>query len=322
MVESLKPTLDNTHLASFSLSRNDEELLITADTIVPGVHYFAEIDAHLIGQKLAAVNLSDIAAMGGTPRATVLQISGYDPTVLKDALWLREFSEGLRDELERYHVQLLGTSFSHGPPTFTLQLLGTVPKGKALRRDGAKTGDTLFLTGTVGDAALALALGLRDERTGFKSLIAKRLHRPEPRVNMGQALRGIANSAIDISDGLAGDAEHIASRSGVGAVLIADKIPRSIAFNTLIGAKEPLAFCLYGGDDYELLFTTPADRRPEVEWVAQSVQCPVTAIGTMSNEHQGVWLEQPDGVLSKITPSGYRHFTPQRNNSSSVGKSH
>ena len=319
MVESLKPILDDTHLASFSLNRDDEELLITADTMVPGVHYFAEINAHWVGHKLAAVNLSDIAAMGGTPRAAILQISGYDPAVLRDILWLREFGEGLRNVLERYHVQLLGTSFSRGSPTCTLQLLGTTPKGNALRRDGAKAGDTLFLTGTVGDAALALALGLRDEKIGPKSLIAKRLNQPEPRVDMGQALSGLANAAIDISDGLAGDTGHITSRSGMGAVLIADKIPRSTAFNTLIGTKEPLAFCLYGGDDYELLFTAPADRHPEVEWVAQSVQCPVTAIGTMSNERQGVWLEEPKGVLSKITSSGYRHFATH--SPSSVPKS-
>ncbi|MCH9673654.1 MAG: thiamine-phosphate kinase [Gammaproteobacteria bacterium] len=308
MFERLGIALGGEHLAPIEVCTPNEQLLVTADTMVPDVHYFADIEAGSVGHKLAAVNLSDIAAMGGEPKAAILQLSGFDPSAPHDVVWLGEFAKGLFGLLDAFEVKLLGTTAHRGGTPLTLQLLGTVPTGTALRRDQAEPGDLIFVTGTLGDAALALGLELRDEQSGLESLVASRLHRPTPRVAVGQALRGIASAAIDISDGLASDLGHIVSRSQVGALIMASVLPRSVSFNTLIGPRDPLSLCLHGGDDYELLFTAPERARDEVQRIAQRLDCPITEIGRLSSDYEGVWIRQHNGTTVHLPAGGYQHF--------------
>lgn len=307
MLDRLKLALGGDHFLPQSIAGPSEDLLVTCDTMVPGVHYFADVDAVWVGRKLAAVNLSDIAAMGGTPKAALLQVSGVDPAAPQGALWLDEFARGLFEWLDSHDVSLLGTSVSRGAPVHTLQLIGSVSRGDSLRRDLAQVGDRIFVSGTIGDAALALALELRPDTAGLESLISARLHHPSPRVKLGRSLLGIATAAIDISDGLAGDLGHITNRSAVGAILRTDSLPRSVAFNTLIGVRDPVHLCLTGGDDYELCFTAPASAAARLSAISEELDIPITEVGEITQE-RGIILEYANGTRTPLESTGYQHF--------------
>ena len=218
------------------------ELAITTDTMVEDVHFFSGIDPKLLGHKLLAVNLSDLAAMGAKPTSVTLALTL--PEVNEN--WLKGFSEGFLSLANQFSVDLIGGDTSSGKLTLTVQALGMVPKGQAMLRSGAKVGDYIFVTGWLGDAGLGLKIEKGFSCSSPNSAL-KQLHRPFPRVNEGLAIRGHANACIDISDGLASDLEHILKQSHVGAMIDWDKLPLSKMVRSYIEKTGELANAINGG---------------------------------------------------------------------------
>ena len=260
------------------------QLAISSDMLVEGRHFFADVDPQTLGHKALAVNLSDLAACGATPLAFTLALAL--PNI--NYAWLQGFSNGLWALAEQHGCELIGGDTTQGPLTICITVFGEVPRGQALLRSGARVGDDLYVSGTLGDARLALDALLGKASLGPEALTQarRRLEQPTPRVALGQALRGIATSAIDISDGLAGDLGHLLKASAVGAWIDASIAINLIAGNTLkacrsglFDAQKTLAYVLAGGDDYELAFTAPASGRAGVEAAAQASQTRVTRIG-------------------------------------------
>ena len=276
-----------------------EALVVTIDTLVAGVHFLADGDPQALGHKLLAVSLSDLAAMGASPAWATLALTLPEP----DEAWLESFCRGLFELASEYEVALVGGDTTRGPLTLTLQAAGHVPPELALRRAGARPGDAVCVTGTLGDAALALAPP-GDLQAGEADFLQQRLDRPTPRVATGLALRGLATAAIDLSDGLAADLGHVLEASGVGASLDLVRLPLSPPLRRLADMGDwthPLA----GGDDYELCFTLPAARLAELETLDCGVD--VTRIGTVEAE-PGLRLVAPDGSPYTLTRAGYDHF--------------
>ena len=288
------------------------ELAVSVDMLVEGRHFLADTDPEHLGHKTLAVNLSDIAAMGATPRWALL--AGALPD--SDPAWLAAFARGFHALADAHGIDLVGGDTTRGPRNLCVTILGETPAGKALRRDGARSGDDLYVSGTLGDAALALAvLGGRSvlDQAALASARA-RLETPEPRIALGIALRGIASAAIDVSDGLTGDLGHVLARSRVGARVVLTAIPRSNALAAkLAGAERALALeCLLaGGDDYELLFTAPASAAPLVDAVAKKLALPLTRIGSIA-ESGGLVVVDEHGVALPAIPRAYDHFAAPR----------
>lgn len=280
------------------------QLAISSDMLVEARHFFSDVDPRKLGHKCLAVNLSDLAAMGAKPIAFTLALSL--PTVNEQ--WLAPFAEGLLGLADQYQCELIGGDTTQGPLTICITIFGEVPNGAALRRDGAQAGDDIWVSGSLGDARLALA-GYRDELTLDHATLehaAQRLHSPSPRVEFGLALRGIAHSAIDISDGLIGDLGHILTRSNLGATLNADALP--------VGAmlqQQPRTlrhqYALAGGDDYELCFTAAPTRHHEVQAAAQQANIAVTRIGTIDTM-LGLRLTDASGAALESHPLSFDHF--------------
>ncbi|MBL8383594.1 MAG: thiamine-phosphate kinase, partial [Burkholderiales bacterium] len=234
------------------------ETVVTTDLLASGTHFLADTDPRRLGHKALAVNLSDLAAMGATPRYFLLALA------LPEARteWIEPFAAGMFALAERHGVELIGGDTTRGALTICITAIGEVPDGQAIRRDGAASGDDVWVSGTLGDAALGL-LALRGEAMldgAERAFCVGRLESPEPRVDLGLALRGVATSMVDLSDGLAGDLAHIARRSGLSARLNADALPFSFAVLGQ-GRERRLRCALAGGDDYELCFTAPVDAR-------------------------------------------------------------
>jgi thiamine-monophosphate kinase len=283
-----------------------QHLAVTLDTLVAGVHFFADADPEGIGHKALAVNLSDLAAMGATPAWITLALTLSEA----DAGWLDRFCRGLFGLADRYAVQLVGGDTTHGPTTvITLQAHGFVPPGSALRRDGAKPGDGIYVTGTPGDAGLALAAAFGNAMIveEYQAYVRGRLERPEPRIAEGAALRGIASAAIDISDGLAQDLGHILERSAVGARLEVDRLPLSPALVASLDRDTAMRTALAGGDDYELCFTVPPERASQLDSVAATWDCRRTRVGVIEPE-PGLRLIRADGSAFPLERLGYDHF--------------
>ena len=288
------------------LPPGDQQLVVTLDALVADVHFFADADPEGIGHKALAVNLSDLAAMGATPAWATLAL------VLPraDEAWLARFCRGLFALAERHGMQLVGGDTTRGPTTvITLQAHGFVPPGSALRRDGAKPGDGIYVTGTPGDAGLALAVayGKTTVAAAHRDYLQARLERPQPRIAQGLALRGIASAAIDISDGLAQDLGHILERSGVGARLEVDRLPLSPALLASSDRRAALAVALSGGDDYELCFTAPPERVARLESAALGWDCRCTRIGAITAE-PGLRLVGAESSAFHLERLGYDHF--------------
>jgi len=283
-----------------------QQLVATMDTLVADVHFFAHVDPASLGHKALAVNLSDLAAMGATPAWIMLALTLPDA----DEDWLERFCQGLFALADRYDVQLIGGDTTHGPATLiTLQAQGFTPPGLALRRNGAQPDDEIYVTGTPGDAGLALAAAfgravVAPEDRGY---LQQRLERPEPRIAQGLALRGIASAAIDISDGLAQDLGHILQRSGVGAQLEVDRLPLSPALVASLDRDAALRTALASGDDYELCFTVPPDRAALLAAAAAAWNCRCTGIGRITQE-PGLQLRRADGSAFLLERLGYDHF--------------
>jgi thiamine-monophosphate kinase len=277
------------------------------DTLVAGVHFFANADPAGLGHKALAVNLSDLAAMGATPAWATLAL-----TMLKaDEDWLERFCEGLFALADHYEMQLVGGDTTHGPATIiTIQAHGFAPPGQTLRRDGAQPDDGIYVTGTPGDAGLALAaaFGKIVVAPEYRGYLQQRLEYPEPRIAQGLALRGIASAAIDISDGLAQDLGHILQRSGVGAQLEVDRLPLSRALAASLDRDAALRTALASGDDYELCFTAPPDQAALLTAVAAAWNCRCTGIGIITEE-PGLQLRRADGSAFPLERAGYDHFS-------------
>jgi thiamine-monophosphate kinase len=282
---------------------DDMELAVSTDMLVSGTHFFPEADPFLLGHKTLAVNLSDLAAMGVVPRWATLALS----LPSADADWLRSFSAGFFALADEYSVELVGGDTTRGPLNLSVTIMGEVPRGKALRRSGAQAGDDIWVSGTLGEAALGLAhlqgkIALPEDA---RVCCLAALHQPQPRVALGLELLGIANSAIDISDGLLADLKHILECSHVGAEIEFDAIPTAVPHDI---DETLFRHCvLSGGDDYELCFTAAAAKRSEIEAAALKLQLPLTRIGSIIAGHDCT-VRAADGSVMTTKENGYDHF--------------
>ena len=254
----------------------NEEIAITSDMLVEGRHFFAGANPELLGRKALAVNLSDLAAMGARPLGFTLAIAL--PAVNK--AWLKAFSKGLFATAKEYSCPLIGGDTTAGPLTISITAFGTAPAGKAIRRSGAKPGDDIWVSGTVGDARLALAALRHEINLPAEDLqeIEHRMHQPTPRVELGIQLRNIASAALDVSDGLLGDLGHILRQSQVDAEIQLDRLPKSITLQKQ-DAQIQNQFASCGGDDYEICFTAPSSEREKIQALSESLELPLTIIG-------------------------------------------
>jgi thiamine-monophosphate kinase len=275
--------------------------------LVSGTHFLPDTDPFQLGWKTLAVNLSDLAAMGAKPRWVTL--AGSLPTA--DERWIAAFADGLFACVGRYGVDLVGGDTTRGPLSITVTAHGLVPHGAALRRSGARVGDDIWVSGTLGDAAAGLALLQRSspERIGAveRAQLLARLHRPTPRIALGIALRGIASACIDVSDGLTADLDHLSRASDVGAELELAALPTSEALRALDPSMRE-AFQLGGGDDYELCFTAPTKHSDRIRAAAASTDTRVKCIGDIHGGG-GLRVRSADRMLREIKPVGYEHFT-------------
>jgi len=272
----------------------DKELVITTDTLVENVHFLKTTPPNNLGYKALAVNLSDLAAMGATPAWVTMNLTLPE----KNMAWLTDFSQGFFLLADKYSIQLIGGDLTQGPLSITISAYGFVPTGTALRRDGANPGDLIYVTHTVGNAAGALAQ-LQSKQVPDKFLLSC-LEKPHPRVAIGHSLRGVASAAIDISDGVIADLQHILKRSGVGAKVNVDDLPLSSNLLAIFGKDKSLVFGLTGGDDYELCFTLPAQYKNALDF-------PCTCIGIIT-EDQEYLLQHRDGSVYQTQITGYQHF--------------
>lgn len=281
------------------------ELAVTTDMLVEGTHFLPGTDPRDLGWKTLAVNLSDLAAMGARPRWGLLALS----LPSADEAWLAAFAEGLHACAREFDVDLIGGDTTRGPLNLCVTAIGEVPAGQALRRNGAREGDDIWISGQPGLAALGLAQlqGRLDLPPRWQPLCIKRLQAPRPRVQLGQALRLLAHAAIDVSDGLLADLGHIARSSNLQARLILNQLPHLPAGVDRATALDAL---LAGGDDYELCFTAPASQRLALGCLATDLDVPLWRIGRMeaANPLGAVLLMDADGQVIPWDRQGYDHF--------------
>jgi len=280
-------------------------LAVSSDMLVSGTHFFPDADPFLLGHKTLAVNLSDMSAMGAVPRWATLAISLPDAN---DA-WLEKFSAGFFTLANQHGVELIGGDTTRGPLNLCVTIIGEVPQGGALLRSGAQAGDDIWVSGVLGDAALALAhlQGRIVLKEAVFAACAPALHQPQPRVALGLALRGIAHSAIDISDGLLADLGHILDGSNVAAEIGFARLPVSSSLRAC-GEPSLVKQCaLSGGDDYELCFTAPAARHAELLDISARLALPLTCIGKVVAGH-GCIVQDASGNQINVEADGYDHF--------------
>lgn len=296
--------------AAILRARDGHEVVVTKDAVVAGVHFLENESPEGVAARALRVNLSDLAAMGARPTAYFMAL------MLPDSLradWLGRFVDQLAADQDTYGIVLAGgdTVATPGPLALTITALGEVPAGTALTRGGAQPGDDIYVSGTIGDATLGLAIAkdelVLDDVSDRDSLVT-RYRLPAPRIALGQALRGIANAAIDISDGLIADLDHICATSGVGADVALAAIPLSRPARRLIG-RDPawVERVLSGGDDYELIFTAPSGAAPRVLAAAAGCGVVVAGIGRIT-DGSGVRLFDDDGVPQVFEARGWSHF--------------
>ena len=296
------------------------QLAISSDMLVEGRHFFADVDPAALGHKALAVNLSDLAACGAKPLAFTLALAL--PHV--DTAWLAPFSRGLLALADAHGCELVGGDTTQGPLNICITVFGEVPvvngRSQALLRSGARAGDDVYVSGTLGNARLALEVmrGTLSVPAPVLAAARLRLEQPSPRVALGMALRGIATAAIDVSDGLLGDLGHLLKQSGAGATIDTATAINLIAlsaygdctnriFDAEIKPEQRLGWVLAGGDDYELLFTAPASVRASVAAAARSSQTAVTRIGRIDSE-RGLRLIDAQGQAVTNTYTSFDHF--------------
>ena len=278
------------------------QLVVTADTLNDGVHFPRGTSPADVGWKALAVNLSDLASMGAEPAWCTLSLS----LPQSDPAWIEGFLDGFLDLAEQHGIALVGGDTTRGPLSIAVTAMGLVEPGRALRRDGARVGDEVWVTGTLGDAAGGLALLDREAVPALRA----RLDRPTPRVAAGRALAGIATACVDVSDGLLADLGHVCARSHVAARIDVDALPASAALLEAIGEADRIALQAGGGDDYELCFTAPADAGADIGAVSAQLGLRITRIGRI------VVGEGVHPVDAKSQPwssprRGYDHFAEQ-----------
>ena len=283
-----------------------EQLVVSTDTLVAGVHFPVGLDAEHIAARTLLTNISDLAAMGAEPRWFTLALTL--PEANRE--WLAGFSAGLSRVARAYRCALVGGDTTSGPLTVTITVHGVVPEGRALTRNGAKPGDIIFVSGAPGLGAAGLAgvqgkLALSNELQ--QQQLCNKFLSPEPRLDVGQQLRGIASAAIDISDGLLADLGHICERSGVGANVQLGKLPELPWLSGQVSPEQQRQWVLSGGDDYELCFTAAADDLSQLERISGELSVPFTAIGEIVAEDKVVCLDQ-HGQPVAVATQGYQHF--------------
>jgi thiamine-monophosphate kinase len=306
------------HLAALGATRSDvvlgpgddaalvqappgRQLAMTMDTVLAGRHFPHDLPADSVGHRALAVNLSDLAAMGAEPAWALMSLAM--PSA--DETWLAEFAQGLGDLARRFDVAVAGGDLVQGPLAVSIQLTGFAPARGALRRDGARVGDEVWVSGALGGAMAALEGGLEETRVRDPGLHA-RFAAPQPRVNLGRELVGIASSAIDVSDGLAADLLHVLDASGVGAAVRSEDVPVDPGASGYLSSARALELALSGGDDYELCFTAPPDRADAVREAASSCDLQVSRIGYCV---AGTGLSITAGGRSLVLKGkGWNHF--------------
>ncbi|HJT50330.1 MAG TPA: thiamine-phosphate kinase [Nitrosospira sp.] len=284
------------------------ELAISSDMLVCGRHFFDDADPYKLGHKSLAVNLSDMAAMGASPRWAILSLA-LPASIVEDEAWLKAFARGFLELAHSHQVDLIGGDTTNGPLNICVAMVGEVRKGKALRRSGARPGDDIWVSGHLGNAALALA-HLQQRITLATDDLEKclaALHTPVPRVSLGQRLIGLAHSAIDISDGLLADLGHILKRSKAAAVIRMDAIRRSATMEKHLPHSLAVECLLTGGDDYELCFTAPKSKRARIEKLADDQGIPLSCIGRIK-EGEGLLVQDAAGKTIIMEIKGYEHF--------------
>ena len=283
------------------------ELVVAVDAMVAGVHFLPDDPPDLVARKLLRTNLSDLAAMGAVPLGYLLTVSVPRDT---PEAWFAGFAAGLAADQAEFGLQVLGgdTTSTPGPVSLSLTILGTVAPGNALRRNGARPGDGVWVTGTIGDGALGLlaATGRLDDPDGF---LAGRYRLPQPRVALGLRLAGIATAAMDVSDGLVQDLGHLCRGGGLGVRIDAALVPLSPAAAMSVAADPALlARCLTGGDDYELLLAAPESRAADLQAAAAACGVAVTRIGRFVEGAAEVAVLGPDGAAMALGTGGWSHF--------------
>jgi len=281
------------------------ELVVTTDALVEGVHFLPGDPPDQIAKKALRVNLSDLAAKGATPLGYLMALMLPETAAMT---WLRQFAHGLGEDQEEFGLSLLGgdTTATPGPLSVAITAMGFVPAGKMIRRAGAAVGDSVFVSGTVGDAGAGLAC-LKGEAAPDALLIA-RYRLPTPRLKLGRALRGIASAGLDVSDGLLADLGHIADVSRVRIAVVARAVPRSAAFTALCGDNtQAVIRAATAGDDYELAFTTPAERKADVQAAARAAGVAISEIGWVE-ARSGLALLDERGEEIPVSRRGFTHF--------------
>ena len=310
LTENDPGAFDLTDDAALIRHDNRQDLVVSTDCVVSGVHFTDDDGPDAIARKLLRVNLSDLAAMGARPVSYVLALAL--PRQVDEA-WLAGFSGGLAADQKTYGIHLVGgdTTATGGPLVATITIFGEVPPGKMLRRNGAKVGDDLYVSGTIGDAALGLAMklgklkGLAAQQPDF---LLKRLRYPEPRIELGQRLREFATSGLDVSDGLIQDAGHIADYSHVAITLELDTFPQSVEAQACVENDAGwLREMVTGGDDYELLFTAPVAAAGMIASLSRELRTPITRIGHC-RAGRGVTVLGKQGQPVLFERQGFRHF--------------
>ena len=278
------------------------QLVVTADTLNDGVHFPRGTSPVDIGWKALAVNLSDLASMGAEPAWCTLSLS----LPQSDPAWIEGFLDGFLDLAGQHGIALVGGDTTRGPLSIAVTAMGLVEPGRALRRDGARVGDEVWVTGTLGDAAGGLALLDREPVPALRA----RLDRPTPRVAAGRALAGIATACVDVSDGLLADLGHVCARSHVAARIDVDALPASAALMEVIGEADRIALQASGGDDYELCFTAPADAGADIGAVSAQLGLRITRIGRIV-AGEGVHPVDAKSQPWSSPRRGYDHFAEQ-----------
>ena len=293
--------------AAIVRARRGMELVVTTDMLVAGRHFHADADPEKLGHKALAVNLSDLAAMGATPRWATLALA----LPRADARWLAAFSRGFMRLARRHGVDLVGGDTTRGPMNITVQVIGEAPAGAALRRDRARAGDDIWVSGTLGDAALALSVRRLALARRERARLEARLDAPTPRVALGERLRGVARSAIDVSDGLIADLGHICERSRVAARVNFGAIPVSPVMRRHLARSAARTALLAGGDDYELVFTAGRAQRGNIRRLARRLRLKLTMIGSITPRRGALALVTVlDAAGRPVVPvrKGYEHF--------------
>jgi thiamine-monophosphate kinase len=285
-------------------------VVATVDTVISGVHFLPDDPPDLIARKALRVNLSDLAAMGAEPVGYLLVTALPSAT---DEGWVARFAQGLAQDQAEFAIGLLGgdSAATPGPLSITITALGQIEAGRALLRSGASAGNRIYVSGTLGDGAFGLKVargGGRGIEAAARAHLLERYRLPRPRLRLGRRLIGVATAAVDVSDGLAGDLRHMCEASKVGATIEAIRVPLSPAARALIDAGEAsLAEALTGGDDYELLFTAPAEAEPALARIAAELDLPLTRLGEIRAE-PGLEVLDENGRPLALGAGGYRHF--------------